>query len=153
MFLESDEMFRECKTFETRLVLMSSESSANWAGKRLGLPEKGPGSLAKMGRRVGAIFVDWAIASLLSYAFFKSDNTATILIFAAEQILLLSTAQASIGHRVFGLRLRPMDGGLVTPLAAVVRTVLLLLVIPAAVWDSDNRGLHDKAAKTVLVLR
>jgi hypothetical protein len=33
----------------------------------------------------------------------------------------------------------------------VVRTVLLLLLVPAAVWDRDTRGLHDKAAGTVEV--
>jgi uncharacterized RDD family membrane protein YckC len=33
----------------------------------------------------------------------------------------------------------------------IVRSVLLALVIPAVIWDADNRGLHDKAAGTVLV--
>jgi uncharacterized RDD family membrane protein YckC len=32
-----------------------------------------------------------------------------------------------------------------------VRTVLLCLVIPAFIWDRDGRGLHDKAAGTVVV--
>ena len=35
----------------------------------------------------------------------------------------------------------------VWPLAAV----LLCLAIPALIWDRDQRGLHDKAAQTVLV--
>jgi uncharacterized RDD family membrane protein YckC len=34
-----------------------------------------------------------------------------------------------------------------------VRIGLILLVIPAVIWDADNRGLHDKAAKTILVRR
>ncbi|MCU1514874.1 MAG: hypothetical protein JWO10_1964, partial [Microbacteriaceae bacterium] len=34
-----------------------------------------------------------------------------------------------------------------------LRTVLLSLVIPAVIWDLDQRGLHDKAAGTVLVRR
>ncbi|CPU67518.1 Conserved membrane protein of uncharacterised function [Mycobacteroides abscessus] len=33
----------------------------------------------------------------------------------------------------------------------LLRTVLLCLVIPAVVWDADGRGLHDRAAGTVLV--
>jgi hypothetical protein len=33
----------------------------------------------------------------------------------------------------------------------LIRTVLLLLVVPAAVWDRDSRGLHDKAAGAVQV--
>jgi hypothetical protein len=32
-----------------------------------------------------------------------------------------------------------------------VRSVLLMIVIPALVWDSDHRGFHDKIAGTVLV--
>ena len=31
------------------------------------------------------------------------------------------------------------------------RTALLIVVIPAVIWDADQRGLHDKAAGTVLV--
>jgi uncharacterized RDD family membrane protein YckC len=34
---------------------------------------------------------------------------------------------------------------------AALRTALLLLLVPALVWDRDGRGLHDKAAGTVLV--
>ncbi|MFE4466652.1 RDD family protein, partial [Oerskovia sp. NPDC056781] len=29
--------------------------------------------------------------------------------------------------------------------------VLLCLVVPAVVWDGDGRGMHDKAAGTVIV--
>ena len=52
---------------------MTSES--NWAGKRLGLPESGTGSLAKMGRRVAAILIDWGISTLVGYAIFQSANS------------------------------------------------------------------------------
>jgi len=34
---------------------------------------------------------------------------------------------------------------------AAIRTLMLLLVIPAVVWDSEGRGLHDRAAGTRLV--
>jgi hypothetical protein len=32
-----------------------------------------------------------------------------------------------------------------------VRTALLMVVVPALVWDSDQRGFHDKVAGTVLI--
>jgi hypothetical protein len=35
--------------------------------------------------------------------------------------------------------------------AIALRTVLLLLVIPAVIWDRDGRGLHDKAVHAVQV--
>lgn len=127
--------------------------SANWAGKRLGLPESGPGSLAKMPRRIIAIAIDWSLALLFSKAFFNSDNTATLTFFMLEQWLLVATTGNSFGHLIAGIRVRKLDGSHVGIVPALLRIGLILLVIPATIWDADNRGLHDKAAKTVLVRR
>ena len=125
--------------------------SANWAGKRLGLPEAGPGSLAKMGRRIIALVIDWSLALLVSRAFFNSDNTATLTFFMLEQWLLVATTGNSFGHLFAGIKVRKLDGTHVGIVPALIRIGLILLVIPATIWDADNRGLHDKAAKTVLV--
>jgi uncharacterized RDD family membrane protein YckC len=127
--------------------------TANWAGKRLGLPEAGPGSMAKMGRRVLALAVDWGISLMISGAFFSGDNTATLSVFMIQQWLLVATAGNSFGHLLAGIKVRKLDGTHVGLLSALLRVGLILLVIPATIWDADNRGLHDKAAKTVLVRR
>lgn len=128
--------------------------SQRWAGDRLGLPGVGSGSLAKMGRRVVALSIDWAAALLVSYAFFAADNTATLLIFAAQSFILTALTGSSFGHRIAGLRLKRLDGEPVVGLAkAGLRIALILLVLPAVIWDNDNRGLHDKAVGTVLVRR
>ena len=127
--------------------------STNWAGKRLGLPETGPGSLAKMGRRVLALGIDWALALMVSRAFFGSANTATLTFFMLEQWLLVATIGNSFGHLIAGIKVRKLDGSYVGIVPALIRIGLILLVIPAVIWDTDNRGLHDKAAKTVLVRR
>jgi uncharacterized RDD family membrane protein YckC len=74
-----------------------------------------------------------------------------LAIFAAEQILLIGTLGYSFGHRLLGIRVRKLDGGAPGPVAAIVRTLLLCLVIPALVFDPDQRGLHDRAMGTVLV--
>lgn len=124
-----------------------------WAGQRLGLPESGSGSLAKTPRRVAALFVDWLASLLLSTAFFQGDNLATLAIFSIEIWLLVGTAGYSFGHRLFGMRVRRLDGRAVGLWKSLLRTAAILLVIPAVVWDADNRGLHDKLAGTVLVLR
>lgn len=126
-------------------------SATNWAGKRLGLPENGSGSLAKMGRRALAICIDWAMALLVSFAFFKSDNFATLVIFGIVQWLFVSSLGSSPGHRICGLIVRRLDGGYVGFWRGLVRAALLLLVLPAVIWDADNRGLHDKIAQTVIV--
>jgi len=34
---------------------------------------------------------------------------------------------------------------------ALVRTVLLLTVVPALITDRDLRGLHDRAADTIVI--
>lgn len=127
--------------------------TANWAGKRLGLPEDGPGSLAKMGRHSLALALDWAIALMVSGAFFGGDNTATLSFFMLEQWLLVATLGNSFGHLVAGIKVQKLDGSHVGIVASLVRIGLILLVIPAVIWDADNRGLHDKAAKTILVRR
>ena len=81
---------------------------------------------------------------------------ATLGIFALENLLLVSTVGFTIGHRLLGVQVRVLgapDGVAPGFARGAVRTVLLCLVIPAVVWDGDGRGLHDRAAGTVLVRR
>jgi uncharacterized RDD family membrane protein YckC len=120
-------------------------------GERLGLPEDGRGSIAKLGRRVPALIVDWACAVIISIAFFSYDALATTVIFAIVQIVFVPTIGGSPGHRIFGLRVVRAGGGWVGVWRPIVRTILLILVIPAVIWDGDNRGLHDRAAGTILI--
>src|SRR6476660_6896579 len=39
-----------------------AKGPADYPGQRLGLPQAGPRSLARLGRRVGALLIDWLIA-------------------------------------------------------------------------------------------
>ena len=126
---------------------------SRYPGERLGLPEAGPGSIARAGRRIVAIMVDWGIALLISNFAFGGDSWANLAVFAAEQILLVGTLGYSIGHRLVGIHVVRLGGGPAGPLAAVVRALLLCLVIPAVIFDPDHRGLHDKAMNTVLIRR
>ncbi|KAA9149007.1 RDD family protein [Microbacterium lushaniae] len=123
----------------------------SYPGERLGLPAHGSGSLAPLGRRVLAIIVDWTCAVVISIAFFSYDALATSTIFVIVQILFIPTIGGSPGHRLFGMRVQRVPSGWPGLWRPVVRSVLLALVIPAVIWDADNRGLHDKAAGTVLV--
>lgn len=88
---------------------------------------------------------------LIARLAFGGAQWATLAVFAVEQLLLVGTLGYGIGHRIVGIRVVRLDGGWAGPLRAVVRTVLLCVVVPAAVWDADQRGLHDKAADTILV--
>ena len=81
----------------------------------------------------------------------SSGSWWPLAIFAVENLVLLSTLGSTFGQRLLGLRLMSMSGGRATVLQVLSRTVLLCLAIPALIWDRDQRGLHDKAAQTVLV--
>ena len=122
-----------------------------YPGERLGLPESGSGSIAKLGRRIAAVAIDWSCAVLISIAFFSYDPIATTLIYIIVQSIFIPTIGGSPGHRVLGMRVQRVTGGWTGLWRPVVRSVLLALVIPAVIWDADHRGLHDKAAGTVLL--
>lgn len=127
-----------------------------WPGQRLGLPAEGPRSIARFGRRLGAIFIDWGIALLIAFAFVRDANGqpnswATLAIFAAAQLVFLWTVNGSIGHLVLRMRVVPLKPGRLPFWRPLVRTALLCLAIPALLWDRDQRGLHDRVAGTLLV--
>ncbi|MGV8912309.1 MAG: RDD family protein [Rhodoglobus sp.] len=128
-------------------------SSDQWPGKRIGLPADGPRSIGRLGRRLVAIAIDWALAVVISIAFFNYDAFATMGVFVTAQIVLLLTANGSFGHLVTGLRVVPLAGGYLGVWRPVVRTLLLAIVIPAVIWDADQRGMHDRLAGTLLVRR
>ena len=77
----------------------------------------------------------------------------TLGAFAALQYIFIVTLSGSIGHLALGLRLVPLNPAWIGVVKPLVRTVLLCIVIPAAIWDTDQRGLHDRLAATVLVRR
>jgi uncharacterized RDD family membrane protein YckC len=138
-----------------------------YPGNRLGLPADGPGSVAGWGRRVLALFVDWLIAGLIASAVTSKPlwaggndlNTAQLVTFFAMSAVLTGLAGATIGHRLLGLRvIRTQPGGTgyaaqVGLLAGAIRSLLICLVLPAVIYDRDRRGLHDRAADTVVVRR
>jgi uncharacterized RDD family membrane protein YckC len=125
----------------------------DWPGKRLGLPESGPRSIARFGRRLAAFAIDIAIAALISYAFFDYGRWPSFWTFVVVQVLFLALASGSIGHLLLGMRVVPVTGGWIGPWRPIVRTLLLSIIIPAVIWDRDKRGMHDRVAGTVLVRR
>lgn len=127
-----------------------------YRGEQLGLPESGPGSIARPGRRLGALAVDWGLCLLIAYGLLTDGyNQATgnwaLLIFFVMSVLTVGTIGFTPGKRLFGLRVLTLDTGTVQPLRALLRTALLCVAIPALIWDRDGRGLHDRLARTVEV--
>jgi uncharacterized RDD family membrane protein YckC len=135
---------------------VTAPASRTWPGRRLGLPEEGPRSIARFGRRLGAIAIDWAISYALAWAIFhKPDLTVPgwiiLCVFAVLTILFELFFLGSPGHLILRTRVLPVKGGRLAPWQPVIRTVLLCVVIPALITDEDQRGLHDRAAGTILV--
>ncbi|WP_427017199.1 RDD family protein [Pseudarthrobacter sp. P1] len=126
---------------------------SKYPGERLGRPESGHGSMARAGRRILALCIDWGLSYLIAHMLFGDNSMAILGIFALEQTLLVGTLGYSIGHRIAGIQVVRLDGGPAGLLAGLVRALLLCLVVPAVIGDADHRGLHDRAMKTILVRR
>jgi uncharacterized RDD family membrane protein YckC len=109
--------------------------------------------VATFGARLLAFLIDSVMSLLVALLLFRPLEQWTVsAVFAAEVLILTAFGGASAGQRIVGLRIvRVADGDPIAIPAAIVRTLLLLLVIPAVIWDADGRGLHDKAAGTVLI--
>jgi uncharacterized RDD family membrane protein YckC len=132
-------------------VTGASSSAADWPGRRLGLPESGRRSIARPGRRILALLIDYAPVLVISAAFFRYEAWANLAIFAALQIVSILLLGGGIGHLLLGMRVVPATGGRLAWWQPFVRTALLCLVIPALIWNRDQRGLHDLVAGTLLV--
>jgi uncharacterized RDD family membrane protein YckC len=127
-----------------------------YRGEQLGLPQEGPGSIARPGRRLGALAVDWGLCLLIAYGLITDsyDRAAQVwapLVLFALIVLTVGSVGFTPGKRLFGLRVIALDTGRVNPLRVLLRTVLLFLAVPALIWDRDGRGLHDRLAGTVEV--
>lgn len=127
-----------------------------YRGKRLGLPEQGPGAIAPLGRRFAALFIDWALCLLIAYGLFaRGDQQAAgnwaLGVFLVMSVLTVGTIGCTPGKRLMGIRVIAEDGGRLGLVRVLVRSVLLCLAIPALVWDRDGRGLHDRLARAVQV--
>lgn len=127
-----------------------------YRGKRLGLPEQGPGAIAPLGRRFGALFIDWALCMLIAYGLFaRGDQQAAgnwaLGIFLVMSVLTVGTIGCTPGKRLLGTRVVAEDGGRLGLVRVLIRSVLLCLAIPALVWDRDGRGLHDRLSRAVQI--
>ncbi|MGW2643004.1 RDD family protein [Streptomyces sp. NPDC001348] len=139
-----------------RAAMEDAGADFGYRGEQLGLPEEGPGSIARPGRRLGAVALDWALCVLIAYGLVTHGYTPdtgnwALLVFFVLSVLTVGTVGFTPGKRLFGIRVVAVDTGRVQPLRSLVRTILLCLAVPALVWDRDGRGLHDRLARTVEV--
>ena len=132
----------------------------DYQGRRLGLPEEGAGAVASLGARLAAFVVDIVLAALigglLNLFVQPTDlqrNLTSTSVFAVMTLLGYVVGGQARGMWLLGLRVRSLehDAPTLGLVPAALRTALLVLFLPALVNDRDGRGLHDRAARTVVV--
>jgi len=137
------------------------EAPNDYPGQRLGLPQTGPRSLARMGRRIAALFVDWMIAyglAALAMTFglvsMATLSTAVLIVWFVLGAVSLRLFGFTSGQFAVGLMVVPVDGRQHVGFGrALVRGVLIAVIIPALITDADLRGLQDKVTNTAVVRR
>lgn len=139
----------------------------DFPGQRLGLPQTGAGSLAGMGRRIGALLLDWFIAYGLAslavtFGFVTSEiflgtqigSTAVMVVWLVLGVLSVRLFGFTPGQYVLGLRVASVDHRIHVGIGrALGRGLLVAFVIPALFTDADGRGYQDRLTGTGVVRR
>ncbi|MFY1672389.1 RDD family protein [Plantactinospora sp. WMMB334] len=114
-------------------------------------PAAPPPSLA---RRFAALSIDWVLCLLATnlYADPVADSWAPVLTLVLVYGFFLGLFTQTPGMWVCRLRcVAYADGGRIGILRALLRGALLGLVVPALIMDDRRRGLHDRAAGSIVV--
>jgi uncharacterized RDD family membrane protein YckC len=125
-----------------------------WRGERLGLPESGPGSVATLGSRALGLVIDVVLAALIAWAFTAPEppRNWSLVPWFLITVVTVSIFGFTPGMGAAGIRVVRVDGTVMVGLPrAVPRAILVFLVIPAVITNGDGRGLHDRAAGTIVL--
>lgn len=130
---------------------------SNQPKKRVPQAPKLPSGLepAGWGRRIAALFIDWLASTLVFIAIVGGSSYAKVggsfyvpAVFFAEILVFTMVLGGSFGQVVMRIRVRQVDGSALTPWAVLIRTLLVLLVVPPLIYKPDGRGLHDMAVNS-----
>jgi uncharacterized RDD family membrane protein YckC len=109
---------------------------------------------AGFGARFLALIVDWALCLMLAGLVARPPATGywAYPFLILEYGLFVGLYGQTPGMWLAKVRcVSTADLGPIGPLRAVVRAVLLCLVVPALIMDSYGRGLHDRAAGSIML--
>jgi uncharacterized RDD family membrane protein YckC len=113
------------------------------------------GERVTYGRRFGAFVLDSVLSIPIALIFTRPPGLAYSLavtgVFFVQRVVLTATTGHSLGQRAVGIAVRRLDGKPVGFSSAFIRTILLVVSVPVLFVDHDGRGLHDRAAGTILV--
>jgi uncharacterized RDD family membrane protein YckC len=140
---------------------LESGPPQRYPGEMLGLPEHGSRSLARVGRRLAALLVDWllayglaALGMTLGVVSPRLLSSAVLVIWLVLGMLAVRLFEFTPGQFALGLRVASIDGRMHVGLGrAAVRGLMIALVIPALFVDVDGRGVQDRLTGTAVVRR
>jgi uncharacterized RDD family membrane protein YckC len=122
----------------------SPEQSAEGAGRQP----------AGFGRRLGALVIDSVLAVMVAAAF---TYPAAPRLWSAAVLIVSYTFFTGLFSQTIGMRLLGIgvvdviSGRPIGLVRAAVRTLLLQLVLPAAILDRYGRGWHDRATRSIVL--
>jgi uncharacterized RDD family membrane protein YckC len=140
----------------------TGDAAQEWPGERLGLPKEGPGAVAGRGARFGALIIDLVLMALATSLFVEYDinqpdvmrqfNLVAGVVWFVITVAMVGLFGFTPAKLLLGMQVVRIDGTtMVNPLRAFFRTLLVALLVPAAIMDADSRGLHDRVTGTVVV--
>jgi uncharacterized RDD family membrane protein YckC len=112
------------------------------------------GEPAPLARRFVALLIDWLACVLISGLFARpfTEGWPPVAVLILEYGFFIGLFSGTPGMYLLRLRcVQVDDGGPIGIPRALLRGVLLALVIPALIMDERRRGLHDKAAGSIVV--
>jgi uncharacterized RDD family membrane protein YckC len=118
--------------------------------------------VAGRGVRLGALLIDLALMGLVTSLFVPVDlnqpdqmrqyNYIAVVVWYVVTVAMVGFFGFTVGKLLLGVQVVRVDGSaMVNPPRAMLRTLLLAVIVPAALVDADGRGLHDKFTGTVVV--
>jgi len=109
------------------------------------------------GRRMVGVLIDWLMSYAVAIGFFvefgePAMGAVVFLIFTAQYLIFAALGGATPGHRIMGLKIvRFSDGQMPTPIQALIRTSLLVIILTAVTFDQNGRGINERLSNTVLI--
>jgi uncharacterized RDD family membrane protein YckC len=103
---------------------------------------------------LAAFVADIVLSALVAGLFTAPElpRNWSFVTFLAEYVVFGAAFGQTPGMRLLGVRLVRVDRpGRIGVVRAVARTALLALLVPALIWDSDGRCLHERFSQTAVV--
>ncbi|MEV0899339.1 RDD family protein [Actinoplanes sp. NPDC049802] len=109
---------------------------------------------AGLGPRLGALVIDWVLCLLIASLYASPSEQAwpAVLVLVAANTFFLGLFGQTPGMRLFRIRCDAYpEGGVIGLGRGLLRACLLALFVPAILLNSEGRGLHDRAAGSIVV--